>query len=146
MLPEIILKILLEKSLNQGKTIFDKYFDNFDKIVNETCSYFERKYFGFSGTNLKEFLNSSEFKNQLLHHDNYRDLDYDSLGNVLSSYINVAEGISAKEILLEFFIELENNINKQPELRNQLILEYQRSHDRKLSNIQKSVDDIEQQK
>lgn len=142
MLSQIILKILLEKSLSGGKFLLDVYLNNFDEIVDKTITNFEKKYFGLSGTNLKEFLNSQEFKSQLLLHGNYRELDYDYLGGVLSTYINVAGEVTAKEVLLEFFIELENNINKQPKLRDQLILVYHRSHDQKLGNIERSMDDL----
>ena len=136
MLPEMILESILSKSLKEvSSVVTDLYKNDFEEVFNKTIIDFEKKYYGFSGTNLKEFFNSPEFQSQLSLHHNYSELDYDFLGNELKAYVNLLPEISSKDLLLKFFIKLENNINKNPKLKDQLMLEYQRSNYKKITKM-----------
>jgi hypothetical protein len=97
---------------------------SFGFILDDTLIYFENMSYIYSGTDVKSFFNSPEFKNHVEEHIDDMKLDFEYLGEMLLKYAILGKGISGKLFLQEFFNKLEANLSKIPALRDQLVLRY----------------------
>ena len=115
---------------------------DFDSILNKTFREFEGKCFGFSSSDFKKFTESPEVRTHFEHHLTDRELDFEYLGKILRRYVNLEGDVSPKAFLQEFYDKFEMNLVKNPQLKAQLDLRYQKSAQDMLQNIQHSTDEL----
>ncbi|VVB66805.1 Uncharacterised protein [uncultured archaeon] len=61
------------------------------------------------------------------------------MGGILSNYVNLETGLSAKTFLQYFFDKLEINLSMHPQLKAQLDLNYHKSTENRLKDIQQFI-------
>ncbi len=137
MIPEWMLGTLLDYAkdgviagINQGY---------YDSILDKTLREFESKCLGFSRSDFKKFTESPEVQTHFEHHLTDRELDFEYLGKILRRYVTLDGDISPKALLQDFYDRFEINLVKNPKLKAQLDLRYQKSTEHKLSNIEESM-------
>ena len=145
MIFEWMLGTLLDYAKNGAIASISKvYQENLNFILDKNLRELECKYFGFSRTSFKDFIKTSEFQTHLEQHLTDRELDLEYLGEVLSEYVNLEEGMSGKTFLQEFYDKFEINLIMNPELKAQLDLRSHKLAERKLQNIQESIGELSQ--
>ena len=137
MIPEWMLGTLLDYA--KDGVIAGINQKDFDFILDKTLREFESKFFGFSRSDFKEFTDSPEVQAHFEQHLTDRELDFEYLGKILRRYVNVERDVSPKAFLRYFYDKFEINLVKNPQLKAQLDLRYQRSTQHKLSNIEESM-------
>ena len=137
MIPEWMLGTLLDYA--KDGVIAGINQKDYDSILDKTLREFESKCFGFSRSDFKNFTESAEFQTHLEQHLADRELDFEYLGKILRIYVNLEEDVSPKAFLQDFYDKFEMNLVKNPQLKAQLDLRYQRSAEHQLHNIKESM-------